>query len=58
MTVKMINISEPESATVAPMSEEVFEMDASECNTIKFLEHIQVSFGTNTMKLVTPCTDL
>ena len=33
---------EPESATIPPLSEEAFELDASECNAIKFLEHIQV----------------
>jgi hypothetical protein len=31
-----------ESSTIQPRSEEAYVLDASECSSIKFLEHIQV----------------
>ena len=36
-------IAEEDSRIIPAMSEEAFELDASECNSINFLEHVQVS---------------
>ncbi len=33
----------PETAVIAPQDEQVYELDASKCDLIKHLEHMQVS---------------